>query len=188
LKYLNGSKEMSMRAFQLLFKDARLLPKNHRTKNKKPHKKAAPPPATATTAATTAATMAASFCFDPIPSFDHQRSIKPAALDIVFVRVTQAQTKHGAAVLAFIGAQKQRKVQQKRQQDKQERLQHNKHNNRNKKNNKNNKNDSKDSKIDLEEGKESKETKLKHKTKQNTAVLPSPTAATMMGRAGFIQG
>ena len=174
---------MSMRAFQLLFKDARLLPKNHRTKNKKPHKKAAPPSAAATTAAT-----AASFCFDPIPSFDHQRSIKPAALDIVFVRVTQAQTKHGAAVLAFIGAQKQRKVQQKRQQDKQERLQHNKHNNRNKKNNKNNKNDSKDSKIDLEEGKESKETKLKHKTKQNTAVLPSPTAATMMGRAGFIQG
>ena len=175
---------MSMRAFQLLFKDARLLPKNHRTKNKKPHKKAAPPPAAATTAATTAA----SFCFDPIPSFDHQRSIKPAALDIVFVRVTQAQTKHGAAVLAFIGAQKQRKVQQKRQQDKQERLQHNKHNNRNKKNNKNNKNDSKDSINDLEEGKESKETKLKHKTKQNTAVLPSPTAATMMGRAGFIQG
>ena len=182
---------MSMRAFQLLFKDARLLPKNHRTKNKKPHKKATPPPpAAATTAATTAAT-AASFCFDPIPSFDHQRSIKPAALDIVFVRVTQAQTKHGAAVLAFIGAQKQRKVQQKRQQDKQERLQHNKHNNKNnknKKNNKNNKNDSKDSINDLEEGKESKETKLKHKTKQNTAVLPSPTAATMMGRAGFVQG
>ena len=184
---------MSMRAFQLLFKDARLLPKNHRTKNKKPHKKAAPPPAAATTAATTATT-AASFCFDPIPSFDHQRSIKPAALDIVFVRVTQAQTKHGAAVLAFIGAQKQRKVQQKRQQDKQERLQHNKHNNKNnrnkknKKNNKNDKNDSKDSINDLEEGKESKETKLKHKTKQNTAVLPSPTAATMMGRAGFIQG